>query len=120
MEAIRSKLDQGVQFQALLKDESLSSQGVNGGDLGLFLIKELSDQILAAVKNLNAGEYTPVLKTGSVYQIIYLEKVIQAHSKSLEEVQTEIEEILYREFVDNKYQEWLKELRNRSHIKIIQ
>jgi peptidyl-prolyl cis-trans isomerase SurA len=120
METIRSKLDQGLQFQALAKDDSLSSLGANGGDLGLFLVKELSEEILAAIENLKAGEYTTVLKTGSVYQIIYLEKVIQANSKSLEEVQTEIEEILYREVVDNKYQEWLKELRNRSHIRIIQ
>jgi peptidyl-prolyl cis-trans isomerase SurA len=120
MQAILSKLDRGMPFQTLLKDESLSAQGASGGDLGLFLSEELSDQINAAVKNLNAGEHTPVLKTGSVYQIIFLEKVIVAHSKSLAEVQNEIEEILYREFVDNKYQEWLKGLRNRSHIKIIE
>ena len=120
MEAIRSKLDQGMQFKALAKDESLASIGAGGGDLGLFLTKELSEDIRAAIKNLKAGEYTSILQTGNVYQIIYLEKVVQAQSKSLEEVSGEIEEILYREVVDSKYQEWLEGLRTRSHIKIIQ
>jgi peptidyl-prolyl cis-trans isomerase SurA len=120
MENIRAKLDQGMSFKDLLKDEAISALGANGGDLGLFLVKELSQEILAAIKNLKAGEYSPVIATGSVYQIIYLEKVIEAHSKSIEEVQAEIEEILYRESVDSKYQDWLKQLRNRSHIRIIQ
>jgi peptidyl-prolyl cis-trans isomerase SurA len=120
METIKAKLDQGVQFKALAKDESLASLGAGGGDLGLFLAKELSEEIMAALKNLNDGEYTSILPTGNVYQIIYLEKTVQAQSKSIEKVQGEIEQILYREIVDNKYQEWLEELRSRSHIKIIQ
>ena len=120
METIRAKLDQGVASKDLLKDEAISALGANGGDLGLFLVKELSQEILAAIKNLKAGEYSTVITTGSVYQIIYLEKVIEANSKSIEDVQTEIEEILYRELVDRKYQDWLKQLRNRSQSRIMQ
>lgn len=120
MQSVKSKLDQGMPFQALVKDESLASLGAAGGDLGLFLAKELSEKIMAAVKDLNTGEYTSILQTGNVYQIIYVEKVVRAQSKSVEEVQDEIEEILYREVVDSKYQEWLEGLRSRSHIKIIQ
>lgn len=120
METIKSRLDQGAQFKALAKDEYLASLGAAGGDLGLFLAKELSEEIMAALKNIDDGEYTSILQTGNVYQIIYLEKTVLAQSKSIEEVQGEIEQILYREIVDNKYQEWLEELRSRSHIKIIQ
>ena len=120
IQIVKSKLDQGMQFQALIKDESLASLNAAGGELGLFLTKELSEKIMAAVKDLSAGEYTSILQTGNVYQIIYVEKVVQAQSKSVEEVQGEIEEILYREVVDSKYQEWLEGLRSRSHIKIIQ
>ncbi|MBW2409726.1 MAG: peptidyl-prolyl cis-trans isomerase, partial [Deltaproteobacteria bacterium] len=120
MQIIKSKLDQGIEFQALIKDESLASLNAAGGDLGLFLTKELSEKIMAAVKDLSTGEYTPIIQTGNVYQIIYIEKVVQAQSKSVEEVQGEIEEILYREVVDSKYQDWLEGLRSRSHIKIIQ
>ena len=120
MQTIQSKLDHGMKFEALAKDESLLSLGAGGGDLGLFLTKELSAEIMAAVQNLNAGEYTSVLETGQVYQIIYVEKIVRTRSKNIDEVKAEIEEILYREVVDNKYQEWLERLRNRSHIKIIQ
>ena len=120
METIKSKLDQGMRFETLAKEEFIASFGAVGGDLGLFLTKELSDTIKAAIKNLKAGEYTPILNTGQVYQILYIENIIQAHSKSFEEVRSEIEETLYREFVDNKYQEWLENLRSRSHIEIIQ
>jgi hypothetical protein len=40
-------------------------------------------------------------------------------TKNLSEVEKEIEDILYNEAIDNRYNTWLSELRKRSHIKII-
>jgi hypothetical protein len=34
-------------------------------------------------------------------------------------VKAEIQDILYEEAVNNRYNDWLSELRKRSHIKII-
>lgn len=120
MESILSKLKQGVPFQKLVTDDYTASLEAKGGDLGMFLVKELSPQLQSTVENMKAGEFSSILETGSGYQILFVEKIIESASKSIDEVRREIEDILYKELVDNKYQDWLQELRKRSHIKIIQ
>jgi len=53
------------------------------------------------------------------YQIIYVQKIVETESKTLEAVKSEIHEILYNEASNNKFHTWLEDLRKRSHIKII-
>jgi len=119
LEAILAKLNQGDSFEAIVADLRSLSSLVQGTDLGLFLLEELSVQLRDVVKAMKAGEYSGVLDTDFGYQILYVQKIIEIPAKPFEEVQAEIEELLYKELVDNKYQEWLDELRKRSHIKII-
>jgi peptidyl-prolyl cis-trans isomerase SurA len=120
MESILEKLNGGGAFQDLTQDDFIASLGAKGGDLGLFLIKELSPQLQKVVENMKAGEFSAIIDMNNVYQILYVEKIIEATSKSVEEVRGEIEDILFKELINDKYQEWLNELRRRSHIKIIQ
>jgi len=119
IEDAKAKLDQGLSFEALVDQLKDSSTRVEGTELGLYRLKELSEQLRRAVAKLKAGEFSEVLDTEFGPQIIYLQKIQETHSKSLEEIESEIEEILYTESVDNKYQTWLDELRKRSLIKII-
>lgn len=119
MEAILVKLQQGQSFESLTSDVFISSLKAKGGDLGLFLLKELSPQLQEVVKTMTAGDFSSILEADVGYQIIYVQKIIEAPAKTVAEVKNEIHEILYRELVDNKYQKWLEDLRKRSHIKII-
>ena len=119
MQVVLDKLKQGNSFEALTSDEALASLQVKGGELGLFLIKELSPQLQSVVKDMKTGEFSSILDSGIGYQIIYVQKVIDTTIKNLAEAEKEIEDILFKELVDNKYREWLKELRSRSHIKVI-
>jgi peptidyl-prolyl cis-trans isomerase SurA len=72
-----------------------------------------------AMKDLKPGEYTPVLDTDQGLQIFYLQDIEVVPGKSLEEASDEIEQELYKEIVNEKFQSWLEDLRKRSHIKII-
>jgi peptidyl-prolyl cis-trans isomerase SurA len=119
MQAVLDKLKQGHNFETLASDDSLTSLQVKGGELGLFLIKELAPQLQKVVKDMKAGEFSSILDAGFGYQIIYVQKIFDTSTKSLAEAEKEIEDILYKELVDNKYREWLKELRSRSHIKVV-
>jgi peptidyl-prolyl cis-trans isomerase SurA len=73
-----------------------------------------------AIKGLETGELTPVLDTDQGYQIFLVQEVIQASARPLEEVSPEIENILFNEIVNTKFQSWLEELRKRSTVQIIQ
>ena len=119
MEAIFTKLKQGRPFESLVDEIKQSSFDVQGTDLGFYRLEELSEQLQQVVQKLDAGEFSDVLDTDFGYQIIYVQKIEDSQAKKLEEVESEIEEVLYKEFVDNKYQEWLELLRARSHIRII-
>ena len=92
---------------------------VRGTDLGLYRLEELSEPLRRVVEKMKGGEFSTVLDTDFGYQILYVQKIQETPERTLEEVESEIQRALYNDFVDNKYQEWLDELRTRSHIKII-
>ena len=119
MEDARARLDQGLSFENLVDQLKDSSSRVQGTDLGLYRPEELSEQLQGAVEKISDGEYTEVLDTDFGPQIIYVQEIQETPAKSVDEVESEIAEILYNELVDNKYQDWLNDLRNRSLIKII-
>jgi peptidyl-prolyl cis-trans isomerase SurA len=119
MEDILAKLKQGIPFEELLRGLKDSYTGVEGTDLGLFRPDELSEQLRGVVEKLRSGEFSEVVDTDFGPQILYVQKIQETMAKSLDDIESEIEEKLYNEAVDNKYQEWLDELRKRSLIKII-
>jgi peptidyl-prolyl cis-trans isomerase SurA len=119
MEMILERLESGESFKDMAQRFSESSAARDGGDLGVFKMETLSPQIQAAIKDLNPGEFTPVLDTDQGYQILYIEERTRTPGKSLDEVSNEIREKLYNEIVNRKFELWLENLRKRSHIKII-
>ena len=120
IQAIEAKLKQGASFEALVKQLNESSGPAKGTDLGLYRRDELSAQLQTVVENLKAGEYSQVLETNFGYQIIYVQDIQETPAKPIEELEADIRQILYNEYVDNRYQEWLGEMRDRSYIRIIQ
>jgi len=119
MDAVITKLTQGRAFESLAAEDSDSPTAPKGTDLGLYRLDELSPQLQKAVEVMKAGDFSSILETDMGYQIIYVQKIVQTDAKSLAEVKSEIQEILYNEAADNRFQAWLEELRKRAHIKII-
>ncbi len=117
--AVLSELDQGEPFDKLARIYSDSPLASEGGDLGLFEVKDLSPQFQEAIRELTEGEYTPVIDTDQGYQILYVQKIQKSQGKTLEVATSEISQKLYKDTVNSKYISWLKDLKNRSHIKII-
>ena len=119
MEAIHLELENGKPFETLAKEYADTTAMVETSDLGYFKLDDLSEQLRQAVAPLQAGSYTPVLESGFGYQIVYVKAIEEIGGKTLEEATPEIQEKLYNEVVDQKYESWLEVLRARSHIKII-
>ena len=108
----------GLREPDLFLSDNLASL-IQGTDLGLYRIDELSSELQTVVGALKANEFSEILETNFGYQIIYVQKIQDTASKPREAVESEIRQLLYDEFVDNKYQDWLEDLRARSHIRII-
>jgi peptidyl-prolyl cis-trans isomerase SurA len=120
MKAIEYKLKQGgSSFENLVKEFNETSAAVQGTDLGLYRPDDLSEELQGVVQKLKANEISKILETNFGYQIIYVQKIEDSPAKPIDEVKDEIRQLLYDELVDNKYQVWLLDLRERSHIRII-
>jgi peptidyl-prolyl cis-trans isomerase SurA len=119
MEVVLNQLKQGRPFESFVDEAPDSPEGPEGTDLGLYRLDEIAPQLRDLVKNMKAGEYSSILETDKGYQIIYVQKILVTEPKNLSDVEKEIENVLYNEAIDNRYNTWLSELRKRSHIKII-
>jgi peptidyl-prolyl cis-trans isomerase SurA len=120
MDEILEKLNAGESFEDLAAKYSESPAASDGGNLGTFEFDSLSPQLQKAIGKIKPGEFTPVIDTDQGYQIFFLEEIISAQGKTLEEVTPEIERKLLNESIDKKYQAWIGDLRKQSVIKIIQ
>jgi len=120
IESVATKLKQGQAFESLAAQKSDSPMDPVGAAVGLCRMDELSPHLQKAIKDMKVGDFSPVLETEMGYQIIYVQKIIKTDPKSLEDVKSEIQQTLYNEAVDNRFQTWLQNLREKSHIKIIQ
>ncbi len=119
MELVLAKLEAGEEFAALAREYSEGPMASDGGLLGAFKLEDLADQIRNALQGLEAGEYTPVLSTGRGLQLFYVDDLKITAGKSMEQAKPEIEGQLYDQIVNRKFKNWLSDLRERSHIKII-
>lgn len=120
MEGILRDLEAGKPFQVPeITFFSSSAPKAEGGELGLFTLDELAPQLQDALKDKKTGEFSKILESDFGYQIVFVEDIIDIAGTSLEEATPEIQGKLYKEVVDRKFESWLKLLRDRSHIKII-
>jgi peptidyl-prolyl cis-trans isomerase SurA len=119
MATVEQELAAGAAFADLARRYSDSPLAAEGGYLGRFPVQDLSPEIQAAVEGLQAGQHTRVLTSDRGLQIFFVEGVDQREGRAFEDVAAEIEDRLFNEIVDQKFQSWLSELREQSHIKII-
>ncbi|MBU0464341.1 MAG: peptidyl-prolyl cis-trans isomerase [Proteobacteria bacterium] len=116
---IRKELDAKKDFSALAKKHSLSPNASEGGDLGLFDISNLAENIKEIISGLNIGDYSNVISTSRGFQIFYVEDIVPDCNKTLQQARDEIREILYNEQVEKKFETWLESLKKNAHIKIM-
>ncbi len=114
---LRTRLAGGDDFKVLAKEFSEAPNAGDGGDLGVFRMETLSDQLKTAIAGLGQGEHTDVIPTDQGYQIFYLESVLAPQGQTLDQVKDEISKKLYDEIVEEKFGSWLDSLREKSYIK---
>ncbi len=117
---LHKRLQAGDAFTELAKTYSEASSAGKGGELGVFEINLLTPKIQTAVKDLKTGQFSPVVETEQGYQIFFVEEIISAGGTTLDEAKNEIQEKLYAEDVDRKYKAWLKTMRERAHVQVLE
>jgi peptidyl-prolyl cis-trans isomerase SurA len=119
METIVAELKEGLSFVEAARRYSESVLAQEGGDLGRISLSTLSANIRDALDGLQAGEFTDILVTDQGLQLFFVESLFTASGRSLTEASAEIEDTLYKQSVDEKFNTWLAQLRDQAHIKLI-
>ncbi|MFC1824942.1 SurA N-terminal domain-containing protein [Thermodesulfobacteriota bacterium] len=118
-EHILTRLRKGEDFAKLVAEYSEGPGVKEGGDLGQFKITELEPELRKTLEDMPQGGLSGLIVRRNGIQIIKLVERRGGKKKGLEEVRGAIYRILFREEVNKRYSEWIKELRERSYTKII-
>jgi parvulin-like peptidyl-prolyl isomerase len=116
---ISEKLSAGEDFSAVAGQDSDSPMKENQGDLGTFKHGELDKALEQAVVILNVGEVTPWIEARNGWYVLKLEEKKDSRPLTLEESKKKIEEQLFAEKRGKKLQEFLKQIKEQSYIKIV-
>ncbi len=116
---INRKIAAGEDFGALASEYSEGPEKESGGDLGNFKKGDLAKQLEEPVENLNPGEVTPWIQFRSGWYLLKLVEKKEARLKPFEEARDDIEKRLLAEKTQVKFDEFMKELREKSYVKIL-
>ena len=117
-ETLRAALAGGADFGELARANSNGGEAAKGGDLGYFHRGDLLPALDHEIEALAEGQISPVIQTPLGFHIIKISEKQVGRLKPLEDVKTDIEEMVYREQADAFYRKWLRQLRHRAHIDI--
>ena len=118
-EQILARLKAGEAFGEVSKRFSEGPGADQGGDLGVFRWDQLDPEARRALEGIPEGGFTDLVVRPNGLQIIKILEKQGGEKRPLEDVRDAIYEILYRQEVDRRYNEWIEELRKSSYTKII-
>jgi len=118
MEEISGKLKAGETFEDLAEKYSDGPYKETRGELGSFKKGTLDRVLEQAVEKIEAGEVTPWIKTSNGWYLLKLVDKEEEHIKDFEEVRGEIERKIFERKRQEKTNQYIKDLKERSYIEI--
>lgn len=116
---IESKITAGEDFANLAGTYSEGPAMENQGDLGTFKKGELEKTLEQAVEKLKVGETTSWIMFKDGWYLLKLEDKKEERLKSFDEARQEIDKKLFNEKRRKRLEDFIKELKEKSYIKIL-
>ena len=118
-EDLRAQAVDKNNFAELAGKYSEGPGAEKGGDLGALTAADLFPAMRQAVAELKPGEISPVIEMPQGYVFLQMVERKGDSTTPLDEVRQEIRQKLEKEALDAKFQKWMKELRTKIYVKII-
>jgi peptidyl-prolyl cis-trans isomerase SurA len=117
--AVLADAKSGKDFAELAKTFSEDPAArKDGGDLGSFKKGDMQPDLEKTILSLKPGEISELVSTPIGFHIIKLEARVAGTTKPFESVKAEIEEALYRKKSEERFSQWVKELRAKASVEI--
>jgi peptidyl-prolyl cis-trans isomerase SurA len=117
--AIDAKLKSGVSFPDTAAELSDAPMKEAKGDLGTFKTGELETTLESPLERLKSGEKTPWINNKNGWYLLLLVERTDSFLRPFDESRKEVEEKLYNEKRTIKGDAYLKTLREKSFVKIL-
>ncbi len=114
------KLKDNVPFAEVAAEYSSLPSASEGGKLGRFSADEMDPFIRDIILKLKPGEFSKVIDMPQGYQIFRLDGISSTQKVDVpEEEKEEIRKTLFNQKLEERFQEWLDDLRAKSSIRIM-
>lgn len=118
MDAIFKRLQNGEPFDQLAAKYSQGPGAATGGDIGFIEKGSMLPVVEGVAFSLKKDEISKVIESAVGFHIIQAIDKRGAGIRPIASVREEIKAKIEEEKMDKKYEEWIKELRNKSLIEI--
>ena len=119
--AAKKELDSGKDFTGVARAVSDLPSKEDGGDIGVFQVKELAPSMKDTVLAMKAGETSDIIETPTGFQIIKLISTPDGGETTSAipppEIKKEIEAKLYKQEGEQLFKKWITTLRAQAFIK---
>jgi parvulin-like peptidyl-prolyl isomerase len=118
MEEVLKRLKSGEPFDVLASQFSQGPDAARGGDVGFIEKGLMLSEVEQAAFSIKAGEISGIIESSAGYHIIQVIDHRGAGIKPIESVREEILSRIEEQKLEKKFEEWMADLRKRSHIDI--
>jgi peptidyl-prolyl cis-trans isomerase SurA len=115
---ILRRLENGEDFENLAREYSQNLPDVRVGDLGFFKRGEMIPAIEETAFSLNVGKGGGPIRTPEGIVLIKVTDKKEGSPTSFPEIKEKVKRDYYRNEGQRRYQEWIKELKERSFIEV--
>ena len=117
MDRIKERLDNGVDFAELAKQNSEDGSASNGGDLGWVNPGDTVPEFEKVMKELKPGEISAPTRTPFGWHII---QVLERRKQDMTQDSSRLKarQEIHARKSDEAYQDWQRELRDRAYVEL--
>jgi peptidyl-prolyl cis-trans isomerase SurA len=109
----------GASFKTLAVADSNGQEALQGGDLGWRSLAELPSVFAKRLVNLKTGDLDGPIRAPNGFHIIHLIGVKRnPQAPNTNALQNHISEMLFRQKIEERLQQWIEQLRGQSYVKL--
>lgn len=119
-EKLRQEVANGADFAAMAKKYSQGPGKDRGGELGPLKADDLLPAMRQALADMKPGDLSPVVEIPGGF--VFMKMMDRSGKSSLPtaEVREQIRQKLEKEAFEKRYRQWLKELRAKTYVRILE
>jgi len=116
---LREKIRKGESFEAIAKKYSEDRESAEkGGVVGSYPIDGLAPAVRTAIKGLKVGDVTEVIPLDIGYHIFKIAAKEPEREYNYDEIKDQLKQMVLQEKTQNKYEQWLSEIKKKTFIDI--